>query len=147
MIQGTKRNAAFKIAENGFGIVSSQDSGFYGQGIYFTSSVEYAKKYSPEGMYVVAMVAVGEVYPAVEHHEGPDSLKGKSCIPGYHSHYALVNQKGSPLSPPDSSSHPHSNHFDELVVFESFQALPLFVIEAQNTKSFSSVNQKAAGSA
>lgn len=44
-IQGTAASVAWKLAELGFYDNSSLDVGFYGKGIYFTSSMRYAEPY------------------------------------------------------------------------------------------------------
>ena len=46
VVQGTSENAAFRIIKNGFGTVPSLDDGFYGRGMYFTSSFKYGSKYA-----------------------------------------------------------------------------------------------------
>jgi len=96
MFHGTNDEIAKRIAENGFGVVTGTDSGFYGRGfllhfpsyfpasirkianmkpfvfnsgIYFTSDVEYAKFYSKESRMKVVIIALtlpGNVYPITE---------------------------------------------------------------------------------
>ena len=67
MIQGTSEVAAWKICGQGFGIVASTDKGYYGQGVYFTSQVQYAAKYTPSAkVFIMAAVIPGNVFPVVE---------------------------------------------------------------------------------
>ena len=44
-IHGTAGSAAWKICSGGFAALSSLDSGYYGAGIYFTTSAKYAIPY------------------------------------------------------------------------------------------------------
>ena len=46
VVQGTSENAAHQIIDNGFGIASALDDGWYGRGIYFTSYLKYASLYA-----------------------------------------------------------------------------------------------------
>jgi len=46
VVQGTSENAAFRIIKNGFGTVASLDDGYYGLGMYFTSSFKYSSRYA-----------------------------------------------------------------------------------------------------
>lgn len=41
-IHGTNADVAFKICSTGFSALSTLDEGYYGKGIYFTSSAHYA---------------------------------------------------------------------------------------------------------
>jgi len=129
MIQATRYNAAHRIAKNGFGTISSLDPGFYGTGIYFTSTPDYARYYNDkfyhESTFLISLVLPGTAFPVIEHHL-TDEICGKPLRPGYQSHYVIVDKIGSvfdkdPFKPP-----PNSN--DELVVFEGCQVLPIFLI-------------------
>lgn len=132
---GTSREAANKIAQTGFAALSKLDSGYFGTGIYFTSDVRYAQFYSQAASkssnnlcFVLAAVCPGNVYPVTEAHDGENSLRGKPAQSGYQSHYTNVVSKNG-----DKFGHvcnpPTADNYDELVVFQDVQALPLFVIE------------------
>lgn len=79
---GTTRETAGNIAHTGFTTVSSYDSGYFGRGIYFTSSIDNAKFYSlnqaksQKLCLILSVVIPGNVYPVTEHHKGPNSLQG-----------------------------------------------------------------------
>ena len=130
MLQGTVEDAAWKISENGFGTVATRDAGYYGkgffspfsrfsflyfseqsinqnnhnQGIYFTSTFEYANRYAgiSNGMkvFMISLVIPGNPYPVTEYpfkeneigkilEYNPDGFYGKACQPGYQSHFTL----------------------------------------------------------
>lgn len=68
VIQGTHENAAHRIAKNGFGTLSSLDAGWYGQGMYFTSRLPYARIYSRSAgdralVFVISLAVPGNVLP------------------------------------------------------------------------------------
>jgi len=149
VIQGTSENAAHRIAKNGFGILATGDAGFFGQGIYFTSKLNYARKYSDlkpatdgSQVLVISLAAPGNVLPiSADPYTGdlrpnPQGYLGKPLQRGYQSHYTAVSLPGEggtygyPLrtAPTEASS-------DELVVFEPSQALPVFLIYLDPAKS------------
>jgi len=105
------------------------------KGTYFTSSFNYARSYakaSKQGVrpILLAMTEPGNQFPVVERAGGKGSLLGKPCQKGYQSHYALVAQNLAP----DMTGHvaplntPKQNLADEMVLFESAQAVPKYVI-------------------
>jgi hypothetical protein len=135
LVLGTCRDTAWKIVHTGFTTVAKKDDGFFGKGIYFTSSVDYAKFYShitaksSKLCLILSLVIPGNIYPVTEDHEGPNSLKGQSVKGvGYQSHFTNVypndfgDKFGHVCNPPTGSV------YDELVVFQDAQTLPLFVI-------------------
>lgn len=169
MVQGTSENAAVSILSSGFGITATTDQGYYGRGIYFTSSMKYAAKYAtPKAgfgkVFLITAVAPGNVYPVTEpavlldveakfdRERGartnakdgsllniPYSLLGKACQAGYQSHYVIVDDKGQPARRPaekDATDTFLREAADELVVFDTSQALPMFLVY---TKEFDNV--------
>jgi len=140
MIQGTSIETAWKIAQTGFTTVATLDSGWYGRGVYFTSSVDYAKFYSglasknnPTKCVILSMVVCGNVYPVREKKDinnddedvKKNSLEGKPIMSsGYQSHFVIVDpQSGHICDPTQQGS------VDELVVFQDGQSLPMFIIQ------------------
>ena len=76
LYQGTSENAAYRIVTNGFGTTSkddatSKDDGYYGRGIYFTSSMKYAARYATPTkrgkVFLLSLVITGNVFPVTEH--------------------------------------------------------------------------------
>jgi len=135
LIQATHLNAANRIAKNGFGTTAALDSGYYGQGIYLTSKIDYCRFFSDryyhqEGAYLVSVVIPGNCFPVIEkpNLDDPKSFFGKPCRPGYQSHYVLVSPGGLPLKEHEIQE----DSFDELVLFESSQVLPLMLIKSSN---------------
>lgn len=67
------------------------------QGMYFTSHAEYAfnnyAKTNEQGerTLLLCVLVPGNVFPVVEQPSQPDGLKGKPCMSGYQSHYAIVS--------------------------------------------------------
>ena len=134
MIQGTTENAAWRIAKNGFGTVATMDKGYYGQGMYFTSQIAYASKYTQgENTFLVSLVVPGNTFPVTESPTlankkdiNPDGYLGAPCKSGYQSHYVAVNMGGNNHGYPVTEDFGRAG-VDELVVFETAQALPLFL--------------------
>ena len=127
VVQGTSENAAFRIIKNGFGTVASLDDGFYGRGMYFTTSLKYASTYahpSPHGnVFLIALTVPGNPYPVTEPPlNNPTSLLGQACQAGYQSHYLETDLRGDP------ALNAGDRYGDELVVFEGSQTLPLFLV-------------------
>jgi hypothetical protein len=139
MLQGTSEAAVWQICQQGFGVVGTTDDGFYGAGIYFTSKLAYADKYAktgPEGTkpFLVSMAIPGNSFPVVEHpwaadgfSVNPAGFKGKGCRGGYQSHFILVDGRNINTAFPIRGAIDPGAAADELVTFESAQALPLFV--------------------
>ena len=119
MIHGTREDAAFRVIENGYGVVAN-DGGYFGRGMYFTSDMRYsstyAREHDPKGhpgvkVFLLAAVLPGNPYPVTEHPfvvpfvtdesiEGDDKRKpnpvgllGQACKGGYQSHYSVIDTK------------------------------------------------------
>jgi len=141
VFQGTSKATALKIAQTGFCTVATLDDGFYGRGMYFTSSVLYASYYSRLAMkgksnldyIIVAFVSPGNVYPVIEGPISPNTLRGKPGVinPGYQSHYVCVGALGSHIMgmPCPTGS---SQFVDELVLFQDAQALPKYIVAVES---------------
>jgi len=86
------------IAATGFANLNTTDDGYYGKGIYFTSSVLYAFPYygrSREPVVIVSWVLPGNSYPVIEDQMSSNNLCGKALLSGYNSHYVLTGPDGS----------------------------------------------------
>ena len=146
MLQGTSEDAIWQICQQGFSIVGSTDAGFYGQGIYFTSNINYARQYAKkvpneeQKVIVLCLVTPGNTFPITEQpylpngKRNPKGFLGKPCLPGYQSHFTIV-KSGNIASayPVDSleadpaATATATATADELVIFETAQVVPLFV--------------------
>jgi len=143
MFQGTSTSTSIKIAQTGFSTVATLDDGFYGRGIYFTSSINYASYYSNLAMkgksnqycIVVALVSPGNVYPVIESPLQKNSFRGKAGVicPGFQSHYVTVFAPGD-KQPGYPCSKGTAKCANELVLFQDAQALPKYILMIENDK-------------
>jgi len=127
-VHGTSASSAWKICQAGFATLSSLDSGFYGAGIYFTTSSKYAIPYygtKPDPSIIISWVITGNAYPVIEHPRKAGSLAGTIIKPGYQSHYVCTNNKGMPH--PDMSEN-YQYVFDEIVINQEAQVAPAYVL-------------------
>jgi len=108
----TKDAIVSSLCSGGFGTVASLDPGWYGQGVYFTTSVRYAAKYSNENVkaIVIALTLPGNTLPVIEDPFGMSSRAGQAIRAGYQSHYVRVDNKGNPCQSDSNTS------MDELVI-------------------------------
>jgi len=72
---------------------------------------------------IVTLLTPGNIYPVNEDHKGDNTLLGGAIKPGYNMHYVVTDKDGSCLRTPDD------HHFDELVVDQETQIVPILVIE------------------
>lgn len=155
MIQGTNEGAIVSICENGFAIISAKDAGFYGSGIYMTSHLSLARRFTEPNIsssgnfkgrpYIVAAVIPGNVFPCTDHpfidengvkfseEQGgnPNGYYGRGVRGGYESHYTLVKDSAVFDYPIEGPFDPATDA-DELVIFQDAYALPLFIIYENN---------------
>lgn len=123
MLHGTVEQVAWKICQAGFSTVATLDDGYYGKGMYFTNSLDYALTYAkaverresgktestlPYRVVVVAFVLPGNTYPVTDDPIiGFDAAKkgirndkgfmGNSCRSGYQSHMSLGKNASKPI--------------------------------------------------
>jgi len=139
MLQGTSEGAVWQICKQGFGVVGTTDDGYYGTGVYVTSKLGYADNYAKKGPdgtkpFLVSMVIPGNTFPVVEHpfasngsSANPSGFKGKACRAGYQSHFTLVDGRDINTAFPIKGAIDPAAAADELVTFDTSQALPIFV--------------------
>ena len=143
MLQGTSEGAVWQICQQGFGIVATTDEGYFGRGMYFTSKLSYSDIYAEKSgrdgkVFLLSMVISGNPFPVTEYpflkdgSDSPEGYKGKACPLGYQSHSTIVDSSKYPNSYPITSTTINATSTaDELVVFESAQALPIFVFDVK----------------
>jgi hypothetical protein len=127
VLHGTDYTTAEMISQTGFAALSSLDEGFFGKGIYFTTSMPYTLPYAllkRRPAVIVSYVNAGNVWPVTEEHNGPRSLKGGAIKSGYNSHIALTNKSGSVYH-----ADVDDTVCDEIVIAQESQILPAFLIE------------------
>jgi len=133
MVHGTDVAVAWKILDTGFSALSSFDVGFYGCGIYLTSSAQYALPYystKSNPALLVCLAIPGNVYPVTEHPKGENSLMGQPIKSGYQSHYVLTTKDGNPCKQREAPD----SHYDELVLGQEAQVVPIAIIEFSQEK-------------
>uniref|UniRef100_A0A6B2KYM4 EGF-like domain-containing protein n=1 Tax=Arcella intermedia TaxID=1963864 RepID=A0A6B2KYM4_9EUKA len=127
-IHGTDLTIAQKICCNGFGALSTLDDGFYGKGIYFTTSCLYAVPYfatRAKPALILAYVLPGYPFPTTENRNGDHSLMGSAIMKGHQSHFVIVKRDGDPVL--DISD--DKTYYTELVVAQEAQVVPAYIIE------------------
>jgi len=92
MVQGTTTEAGWSIAQGGFGVVASEnDQGWFGKGIYVSSSMRYAHQYAGRSAsmgkkapaLLVCAIAPGNAFPIIQRKDG------RSVEDGYQSHFTI----------------------------------------------------------
>jgi len=136
VIHGTSINIAWKVCVGGFANLSVLDVGFFGSGIYFTTSAKYSIPYfatKPNPAIIISYLIPGNPFPVVEQPSGKDSIAGNTLKPGYQSHYVSTTSRGAPHTKPTKH-----HVFDEIVINQEAQVAPAYVLFL-DTKSFSSM--------
>eukprot|EP01127_Copromyxa_protea_P016970 TRINITY_DN5133_c0_g1_i1.p1 TRINITY_DN5133_c0_g1~~TRINITY_DN5133_c0_g1_i1.p1 ORF type:complete len:3090 (-),score=350.31 TRINITY_DN5133_c0_g1_i1:161-9301(-) len=128
VVHGTTGDTALQICSTGFAALSTLDAGFYGKGIYFTTSAHYALPYyaqKKEPCVIISYVIPGNVYPVVEDHTRQDgsSLLGKPTVSGCQAQYVRTTKAGL-IPPPDYKD----VTYDELVITQESQILPSYLL-------------------
>ena len=127
VLHGTDYLVAEKIAQTGFAALSSLDAGYFGKGIYFTTSLAYTLPYScgkRRPSVIVSYVNMGNIFPVTEPHNASNSLKGQALKSGYNSHLVLTGRDGFIYEERNNDI-----ICDEIVVNQESQILPAFLIE------------------
>jgi hypothetical protein len=119
------------------GANASTDIGYFGSGIYFTNSANYAAMYS-SGHLLLSWVSMREPYPVVNDVPHPakgsdmKKLAGQGHYQNYNAHYIPV----ASIKPHDSKCMQYypcyqnqAPAWDEFVVFDNKQTVPRFWIE------------------
>jgi hypothetical protein len=129
-VHGTDKIIAWNICASGFAALSALDSGFYGKGIYFTSSCLYAVPYfasKKNPTILVCLLIAGNVRPIIESRDGTDSFMGVAIDPGYQSHYVCCKRDGliCPIN--------FEKYYDEIVISQEGQIVPIFVVHVDKS--------------
>jgi len=131
VVHGCDGDVALKICMTGFANLSLLDQGWYGQGVYFSTSTIYTLPYFVNKnipAIVLAYVLPGNTYPVTEDHKDENTLLGQPIKSGYNSHYVATLRNGVP---PKSIT---QEVYDEVVIPQEAQIVPAFVINI-NTKN------------
>jgi len=118
------------------GSMPSTDRGYFGSGIYFTTSAQYASMYS-RGHMLLSLVSMRTPYPVVSNVPHPakckdmEILEGREGYQNYNAHYIPIASI-YPNKPSCMEYYPcykgQQAAWDELVVFKGPQTLPRFWI-------------------
>jgi hypothetical protein len=109
--------------------VKRTDEGWYGQGIYFSSSpkkaLNYAKSNSRISYLICSLVRLGKMLTVTDMR-----FKGKPMHPDYDSHYVPIRTDGDPISQGETPV------FEEFVIKTSKQIMPLYVVGVLKVSRF-----------
>ena len=125
VVHGTSLEVANSIALCNMACLSSLDSGFFACGVYNSTSVCYCLPYAVgkrNPAIIISYLNMGNIFPVTESHNGPRSLMGSALKQGYNSHFVLTTKDGNVF---DGTG----DICDELVINQSSQILPAFIIE------------------
>jgi len=128
-VHGTGEKTAWEIATDGFASLSILDKGYYGKGIYFSTSALYvlpyfAKKKKPT--IIICLAIPGNPYPVTESPNSENTLSGQPIRSGYQSHYVVVKKDGNPMTQTDYDN--LEEGYDELVLEQEAQVVPIFLL-------------------
>jgi len=132
VVHGTDRPIAWKIASEGFSALSTLDAGFYGKGIYFSTSSVYTVPYliiKRKPAILICLTLPGNPYPVTQHRDAPNSLADKHILSGYQSHYVTVTKIGNPFTKEDYDK--SYKQYDELVIGQEAQIIPIFLLDIE----------------
>ena len=127
------------ICDTGFLVTGNggprTDAGYYGNGIYFSTSAEYSIGYSKgKGRrLLISAVSLRDPYPVVMEDYSSKALMGKANQGRHNAHYIPVTTS-FPCKPGEKP------RCDEFVVFQSAQTLPRFIIDIQPHTLFQHTN-------
>lgn len=131
---GTKPEILSSLFKTGFANLASTDVGYFGKGLYSSFEPEYAYRVYSHGALLVNWLACFSAYPVIE----GDMLKltGKANYQNYDAHVVPVVPE-DPSDPNPASYIPckpgQVPTYTEVVVFESSQCLPRYLVELQTT--------------
>lgn len=129
---GTKPEILPSLFKAGFASLALVDAGYFGKGIYGPYEAEYSHRVYSKGALLLNWCSVYSAYPVID----GDMLKleGRANFANYDAHFA-------PMLPEDLlDPHPESYvpckpgqrpHCAEIVVFDSAQMLPRYLVELQ----------------
>jgi len=139
---------AGKIIVSGFASLSTLDEGYYGKGMYFSSSTIYTLPYClpyPDPCILICYLMTGNPYPVIEHPRKEPNFLGKHIVSGYQSHYVVTKGNGLPFEDEDFNL----RKFNEIVVDQESQVVPIFLVELDNrnfkevAENFQKMNEKS----
>jgi hypothetical protein len=128
VVHGTSKEIAMKICQAGFANLSSLDDGYYGKGIYFSTSAMYCIPYflkRKNPALLICFLTPGNPYPVIEQVRAYNSLLGKALKSKYHSHFVAVNKEGMVVPEEDIGN---VRVYDEIVIPQENQVVPAYLL-------------------
>ena len=141
---GTSSDVVASILETGFANLATTDSGFFGKGVYGTPDAEYAYRvYARGGTLLLNWFSFFSPFPVLD--DGTSSVKDGFLLKGdmqklfakgnysnFDAHVAFV-VPADPSNPNEAVYYPirpgQAHRYTEVVVFESSQSLPRYVVQ------------------
>ncbi|CAF3857980.1 unnamed protein product [Rotaria sp. Silwood1] len=130
---GVKSKGDFDgIFEENFRFTGTTDSGYFGRGIYLTSSPKYATQYAYTGTtirYILcSVVSLGKML-----HITNMDYYGKNLHPGYDSHYVKVDTSAKRNQPIANNN---EKYYEEFVIKNNKQILPMYIVGLRQIDRF-----------
>jgi len=125
-IHGTSMKIGWKIVNSGFAALSTIDEGYYGKGIYLSTSALYTLPYfasCSDPAIIVCLTIPGNPFPVVHNPTEEENLLGKPIKSGYTSHYVVTNKSGVIYQPKVDNK-----KYDEIVIEQEAQIIPMFLV-------------------
>jgi hypothetical protein len=136
-IHGTDENVAYSIITTSFVALAKGDAGYYGKGLYFTTSAEYALPYfatKPSPTVLICYLITGNSYPVIEHPKSSkNNLMGSALMPNYQSHYVLCRIDGMPI-PHIMENNSEEPYYDEIVIEQESAVVPFYLLKIKRDK-------------
>jgi len=133
---GTKPEVLESLFRTGYANLATTDSGFFGKGIYSAHEAEYSYRVYSQGALILNWVAAYSAYPVID--GDMQKLKAKGNFGNYDAHFAPVIPK-DPSKANETIYYPtvpqQKAQYHEMVVFESTQCLPQYLITLQESLS------------
>ncbi len=124
------------LFETGFASLALLDAGYFGKGIYSAGEARYSQtvygKFHATPALLVNWVAIYSAYPVID--GDMEKLKGKGNYSNYDAHFIPV--RPATKDPNETDFYPcrigEKATYTEMVVFQSAQCLPRYVVELQS---------------
>lgn len=130
---GTKPSILKSIFETGYANLAETDDGYFGRGIYSAYEAEYAERVYSKGALILNWVCVFSAYPTID--GDMKKLMGKGNYQNYDAHFIPVIPPSGKFSQTEVVYYPckpnQKHQYIEVVVFDSQQCLPRYLVELQ----------------
>jgi len=140
---GTDLDKAKRIIVSGFATLSIIDAGYYGKGMYFTTSAIYTVPYfisKPNPSILICFILPGNPYPVIENPKQAGNIVGQPIMTGYHCNYVVTRKDGLPLTEYNYLNE-NKLYYNEIVLGDESQVVPIFLILLNNS-NFSILSQE-----